>query len=412
MGSIVVTGQIARYPLGGVTWDWLNYLLGLKALGFKVHYFEDGSDWFYNPVKNTVMQTDYNLKYLKKVMSHFKFDWTYLSREREYNLSKEVNNKLFGNKDFKNIINSADAVINIAGSSNMQKLNEDFKIDNAKKIFVDGDPMLNQLKIVNKDRNLMESINAHDKFFTYAENIGNKDCEIPLSKSIDWKPTRFPVFLDSWNHKSNKIENKFTTVANWQSYKGFRYKGKTYSGCKSIEFVKLAKVPKLSKQKLELAIIADTKEKKNSLLKKTLKDKSWISNVNNLNKMKAGGWKIADARKISKDWNAYKNYINSSKGEFSVAKNMYVKAKTGWFSCRSTCYLAAGKPVVLQETGFSKFIPTGKGLFSFSNLQEAADAVKEINKDYEYHSKEARKIAEKYFDSDKVLGKMLKQCGI
>ncbi len=194
------------------------------------------------------------------------------------------------------------------------------------------------------------------------------------------------------------------------------YKGKKYSGAKNIEFLKFHDLPRISNTKLELAIIADTEEKtkifKSKNIEKKLKSRSFIANKEDLLKMKKGGWKIADALQVSKNWKTYKDYIIHSKGEWSVAKNIYVKAHTGWFSGRSACYLASGKPVILQDTGFSKIIPTGKGLFSFKNIAESVHALEEINAHYEYHSQEALKIAEKYFNSDIVLSDLIHACGL
>lgn len=141
MTKLIVTGQIARYPLGGVTWDFINYLLGFKALGLDVHYFEDGSDWFYNPLKNRIMKTNYNLKYLSKTMNYFglKNNWTYLMRKREFNLSQIITNEIFGDKNIEALFKSADLIINVCGSVNLKKLLKEFKMnDSSKKIFVDS----------------------------------------------------------------------------------------------------------------------------------------------------------------------------------------------------------------------------------------------------------------------------------
>ncbi len=146
MKKIIVIGQIAKYPLGGVTWDWLNYLLGFKKLGFDVHYFEDAPEWLYNPMENNVVKSDYNINYLKKVMGEFGFakKWTLLSRNRN-----DEKNTVHGNENIKEIFQNAEAIFNICGSSNMSLLIKDFSIPNhVKKIYIDGDPMVNQIKIL------------------------------------------------------------------------------------------------------------------------------------------------------------------------------------------------------------------------------------------------------------------------
>jgi len=408
MTTIIVTGQIAQHPYGGVTWDFMNYLLGLKALGYDVYYYEENAEWSYNSIKNSTTEfitsglqrlkkdkwtnnilksaakedTIYHVKYLEKVMRYFGLSdkWCYCVRN-----SNTQNNFCFGinNKEMQKLFSSADAIMNLCGACNLDLIE---KI-NGKKILIDEDPMSIQLKMLNKKEHDTFLKGGHDYFFTFGENIHRRDCKIPIDKGVAWKTTRFPVHLDAWKFKINKKANKFTTVSSWQSYKGFNYKSERYSGCKSVEFLKFSNLPSMLNKPFELAFSITGNTVSTAKIKKA---------KNSLNKMKANGWSILDSLHISKNWLSYKNYIYDSKAEFSVAKELYTKAKTGWFSCRSTCYLAAGRPAVLQETGFSKFIPTGKGLFSFSNMQEAIDAINEINKDYEFHCKEARKIAEKY----------------
>jgi hypothetical protein len=332
----------------------------------------------------------------------FSKKWCYCIRRPDFQ-----KNSYFGidGKNIQKMFSTADIIFNLCGACNLGLI----KNIEGKRIYLDADPMSTQLKILKRERNLLSNIKNHDYFFTYGENIENKDCRIPINKNIRWNTTRYPVYLDAWKFKINRKASKFTTVSNWQSYKGFIYNGKRYSGCKSVEFMRFASLPSFAHQSFELAVIADTYKKKNIVRNKILKDKTWVNNVKNLNRMKSGGWSITDAKSVSKNWRSYKQYICDSKAEFSVAKNMYVKAKTSWFSGRSACYLATGKPVVLQETGFSKFIQAGKGLFAFNTIQEAVHAVNEINNNYEYHCYEARKIAEKYFDSNKILSRLIEE---
>ena len=229
---------------------------------------------------------------------------------------------------------------------------------------------------------------AHDHFFTYAENIGEKKCILP-TLGIRWNKTRPPVFLECW--KPDGVGSKWTTIMSWKSHvQPIIYKEKKYGG-KEIEFNKVEKLPILYKSNFEIAL-GGIKPPKGH--------------------MKKLGWSIIDSVEQSKTLDVYRTYIQQSKGEFSVAKNVYVATHSGWFSCRSVCYLAASRPVVVQDTGFSEFIPTGEGLFSFNNIDQAISAIEEVEKNYKKHQKSAQDIAREYFDADKVIIKILKEVGI
>ncbi len=223
---IIVTGQIATFPFGGVAWDWLNYLLGFRALGYDVYYYEETSERVYNPMKDRVIKSTYNLEYLKNVMCEFGFSkkWCYcIRRTRRTDFQK---NSYFGidGKNIQKMFSTADIILNLCGACNLGLI----KNIAGKRIYLDTDPMSTQLKILKRERNLLSNIKNHDYFFTYGENIENKDCRIPVNKNTRWKTTRYAVFLDAWKFKINRKASKFTTVSNWQSYKGFIYKGKRY----------------------------------------------------------------------------------------------------------------------------------------------------------------------------------------
>jgi hypothetical protein len=238
---------------------------------------------------------------------------------------------------------------------------------------------------------LKQLIDAHNYHFTFGENINQPGCQIPAC-GINWIPTRQPVCLDYWKPFAfSSAIPSFTTLMNWTAGKVLQYNNEKW-GQKDIEFQKFLELPKRVPE-VSLSAVVNKTGNVNSRFPKTA--------------LENAGWKILDAEQNAGDWNDYQQFINQSYGEFSVAKHTYVKAFTGWFSCRSACYLAAGKPVITQDTGWSKNLPAGKGLFTFTNLDTALDAFKQVISDYQNHCRYARKTAEDYFDSNAVLYQLL-----
>jgi hypothetical protein len=230
---------------------------------------------------------------------------------------------------------------------------------------------------------------AHDHFFTYAERLGAPDCRIP-DMGLTWHPTRPPVVLDCW--QPEEPGETWTTVMTWKNFqRRIEYEGVTY-GTKELEFPPLEPLPaSLPGCRFELAVGGGDAPRDH-----------WRSL----------GWNVVDSHDVSRDADAYRRYVQHSRGEFSVAKNVYTATRSGWFSCRSTCYLAAGRPVVTQDTGFSQVLPTGRGLMAFSNLDEAAAAVAEVEAAPARHADAARDIARAHFDSNRVLGDLLETVGL
>jgi hypothetical protein len=227
---------------------------------------------------------------------------------------------------------------------------------------------------------------AHDHFFTYAERIGRPDCLLP-TLGISWHPTRPPVVLDRWN--STGIGRAWTTVMTWDNFRRkIDYQGVTY-GTKELEFSKVEVVPSLVSAPMELAIGGNGAPRE---------------------RWKQGGWSVVESETISRTANDYRDYIQNSRGEFSVAKNIYVATRSGWFSCRSVCYLAAGLPVIIQDTGFSEVIPCGRGLVGFVDRSQAVAAIQLVETDYADHATAAREVARNFFDSRLVLNGLLTLC--
>jgi hypothetical protein len=262
-----------------------------------------------------------------------------------------------------------------------------------RKVLIDTDPGLNHF--VNFPKwdakpgwEGTHGFRAHDHFFTYAEQIGRQGCRLPLL-DIDWRTTRPPVVTDCW--PIHPPGTKWTTVMTWDnSLKPISYGGRAY-GTKQEEFGKIEHLPEEVPAMLEVAAGG------------TLVPRDYLRTL---------GWSVIDSHDVSRTAEAYRSYIHGSRGEFSVAKNLYVATRSGWFSCRSVCYLAAGRPVVVQDTGFSEFIPTGEGLFAFESASDAAHAIATVERDYSQHSSAARNIALECFDSRIVLTDLLHRVGL
>ncbi len=388
---IIVGGYLGLLPAGGVTWDYVQYLLGFAELGHDVFYIEDtrlypifqkaGSDW--NDSSSCV-------GHLRAVMEFFGMPERWAYRD-------EASGKCFGLAEEKVevIARTADVFVNISCST---FLRDEYRRIPAR-VLIDTDPMFTQIQYISQqmftpgESKLRETIDAHNYLFTFGENIGAADCRIP-SCGLSWQTTRQSICLDYWKATSPNKNGALTTLMNWSANKNVVYDGEEW-GQKDVEFGKIIKLPKsVPETKLAVAV---------NQTGNTGRDAFPFDEV------KRNGWDVLNPNVCAENWINYQKFIENSLGEFSVAKETYVKGRTGWFSCRSACYLAAGRPVITQETGWSRFFPTGAGLFAFDNQQNAIEAIRQVTSEPEKHSRAARQIAEEYFDSRKVLGAMLEQ---
>jgi hypothetical protein len=278
--------------------------------------------------------------------------------------------------------------INVSGSA----LLRDAYMPAKRKVIIDSDPGYNHFVNYPKwDKNPgwqgTHGYRAHDHFFTYAEKIGQPDCVLP-TLGLAWQPTRPVVCLDQWHARSDV--RGYTTVMTWDNFrKPIEGGGVTY-GTKEREFTKVESLPSHVGAKLELAVGGASPP---------------------IERWRGLGWSVVDSHDVSRTAEEYRRYIEESRGEFSVAKNVYVATRSGWFSCRSICYLAAGRPVVVQDTGFSDVIPTGAGLFAFNTLEQAIAGIQAIEADYSGHCAAARQLAQTHFSPPVVLGDMLQRIG-
>ncbi len=380
---IIVTGLIAQYPLGGVTWDYLQYVVGLARLGHDVYYLEDTEQCPYNPVEGVVSgDCTYNVHFLGGVMSRFGLGhkWAYHFVDRSHSKAEWFG---LSGKERANAIESADLLINV--SCTLARPWDYRKIPRL--VYVDTDPVFTQVKLARGQVDFRKQVDAHNVYFSYGECLSETG---PATGHL-WRSLRKPILLSEW-YPSAPRRDVFTTVMNWTSYKPIEYNGQTY-GQKDVEFMRFLELPGMvAPTILELAVNPAGRTRRTPW--------SFLTHK---------GWHLVNPAEVCPDLDTYRHYIESSMAEWTVAKNGYVVGQAGWFSGRSACYLAAGRPVVVQDTGFAVVIPVGEGVLSFRTVEEAAVAIREVEGNYVRHAEAARTIAEEYFDSDKVLTRLVEE---
>jgi len=382
---IVVTGLLGQYAFGGVTWDYLQYLLGFRALGHDVWYLEDSGAWPYDPVRQTVGEDcTYNVNYLHGMMTEFGFGDRWIYRN-----GADGHFHGAGETAARDLIKNGDLLVNVSSAGWLK----DYDFGVKHQMFIDGDPMFCQVSLLDpKNADYAARVRAHDSHFTFGLNVGRPGCLAPET-GIRWKHTVQPIMLDQWPVAVNEPVDRFTTVMNWASYLPIEWQGKPY-GQKNLEFDRFKMLPQRTPQHLEMAM------------------GQGIGSKRPTEELRALGWTILEADKVLPDHQSYREFLRTSKAEWSVAKHGYVAGRTGWFSCRTACYLALGRPAVVQETGWSDFIPAGDGVLAFSTMEEAVEAIADINDHYAEHQAAARALAEQFFEAKKVCADLLAQAGL
>ena len=381
-GKIIVMGIYFWYPLAGVNYQILHYLLGLRALGYDVYYVEERCTPIFDPFTNEYTYDYANvLRHLVPVLERHGFGGRWCCRDGSGTLHG------MDETFVRQLYRDADAALNITGGHDIW----DEHLVIKRRIFVESDPFALEVGYVKGDAGDKDFVDRHNLFFTFGENYGQDDCLTPKT-GHNWMPTRQPVHMDLWRTEQPGGDT-YTTVTTWQNKREpVEWQGEYYHWTKDIEFRKYIDLPQRRRNcRFELA----TSDEPDVL--KLLAD---------------NGWHYRDAIEVSLDHLTYRDYIQSSRGEFTVARDQYARPRTGWFSDRSVAYLAAGRPVITGETGFSKFISSGRGLFAYRSMADILAAVDQIESDYAGHCRAARDIAEEYFCSKKVLASMMSRSGL
>lgn len=383
--KIILAGIIGRYPVGGVAWCGLMYLLGLRALGHDVYYLEDTGECNYDPERNEpALEPDFALRYLADTLAPFGFGdrWRYIDyRDRAYGMS---------DARWRAVCAAADLFLVVSGGC-WRWRDEYTRIP--RKVFIDTDPAFTQLALDaaarhddERSRWYVDFFRAYDRLFTFGAHIGTERCAAPTA-GFDWLPTVQPIDVDLWRPPAGPLPPRavWTTVMTWK-IKSFTDIG----GNKDREFMPVLELARRCRARggpeLELAVNGP------------------------LALLREHGWRCVDAYAVSADPWRYHAYIRASRGEFSVAKHTYVKSGCGWFSDRTACYLAAGRPAVVQDTGFSATLPCGRGLLAWRDADEALAALERVEADYAAHQRAARELAVAYFAAPGVLTALLDRC--
>jgi GT2 family glycosyltransferase len=385
--KIVVLGMMTKMPVAGVVWQTVHYLLGLERLGFETYYVEAHAR-----TPSMLMSDDTTdgseaaAGYISAVMRRFGLRadrWAYQA------LHSDGRTHGISNTRLSQLYRDASLIINLHGGTEPRHEHA----ATGRLIYVETDPVTLQIELAEGRQSSTEFLEPHVAFFTFGENLGRPGCALPVSERFPFLPTRQPVVLDQWRDRASSRREVFTTIGNWrQAWRDVAYAGETYRWSKHHEFMKFLDLPGRTGIDFELAL-ASLEPSDRELLERH-------------------GWKVVDALPRSRDVDTYRDYICSSRGEFTVAKDQNVRFRSGWFSDRSATYLAAGRPVVTQDTGFGDILPTGRGLFAFSTAEDAVQAFAEIERDPGGHERAASEIANAWFSHETVLGELLRAVGL
>jgi hypothetical protein len=377
---VLVSGMIAGDPYqGGATWAVLQYLLGFRRLGCDVHFVE--------PVRATSLQppgsslgSSTNAAYFREVVGQF-------GLQGAATLLLDGTRETVGTtyERLRDITRRADLLINISG----MLTDGDLLTSVPTRVYLDLDPAFVQMWHAVEAIDMRFS--GHTHFATVGSRIGLPECAVPTC-GLQWIHTLPPVVLDEWPRADGIEREAFTSVANWRGYGSIDRDGVLY-GQKAHSLRRFFDVPEVIGERLELALAIHPHEKPD------------------LEALARHGWGLVDPRAVAGTPSRYRAFIQGSRAEFGIAKSGYVVSRCGWFSDRSACYLASGRPVVAQETGFSEVLPTGDGLFAFESSDDVRAATRAVRGNYAHHAAAARQIAEAYLDSDRVLARLLDEVG-
>jgi hypothetical protein len=385
--KLVVLGMMGRVPFAGQTWLYLNWLRGFAALGHEVYYVEDDNVWPYDPIANTLTDDcGFAVGHIARSMEAIGLAgrWAYRLSDREdacWGMSESSLGELY---------RSCDALINVVGAI---ALREGAQMAAPVRVYVETDPVVAELRLAGGDSGTAEVLGRHNVLASYGENYGAPDCGVPLN-GRQYVFTRQPVDIELWPMTFTPEARRFTTIGNYrQEGDDVEFDGEVYSWSKHHEWERFIGLPAKTRQQFELALMHCEGDDRARLL--------------------AAGWRLVSPAEMSLDpFGAYRRYIAHSRGEFTVAKDQNVRLRSGWFSERAACYLASGKPVVTQDTGFSNVLPTGEGLFAVEDVEQAAAAIEEINSDYRRHCEAARAIAVEHFEARAVAARLLSSAGL
>ena len=368
---IVLAGIIARYPFGGVTWCSLMYLLGLRSLGHEVCYIEGTGECIYDPDANAIsIDPSYGTRYIHDALDRFGLGkrWCFVNFDGTYHgMSREA---------LRAFCQDADLYINLSGGSWFWR--DEYR-SIPKRVFIDSDPVFTQLAIAKAVPWYVEFFRGFTHLYTFGANIGTPVSDVPTGE-FTWHKTWQPIITELWCSHTPPAHDRFTTVMTWQT-DSFT----DVDGNKDKEFVRFIDLPARTNASFEIAVNGP------------------------LDLLRHHGWCPVAGMEVSRTLDDYRTFIQRSRAEIGVAKHAYVAHRSGWFSDRTECYLAAGRPAVVQDTGWTAHLPSGDGVIPFETIDDAIAGIDRIERDYDRHARRARDLAHECFDATRVLPPVLER---
>jgi hypothetical protein len=381
MANIVFATYFVRYPLGGILSNALQYMLGMQRLGHDLYVVEKAGypDSCFDPARNQMSDDcEYGVRVAGELLARFGLadKWCYVDAHDEYHgMARERVARAF---------RDADVFIDYGSHGTWNAEAADVPC----RVVIDGEPGYRQI-LMEQAVDAGASVPEYDHYFTNGLNIGTGASSAPTA-GLDWGHLFHPVDVRLFQSAPPPAGAPLTTVMNWQSHDPLRYDGLAL-GQKDVEFERFSHLPELVSTPLEIAIAG--KDAPRAELERM-------------------GWRVRNGHDVTISYDSFVDYIASSLGEFAVCKQVFVALRTGWFSDRSAAYLASGRPVVLQETGFSAHLPVGADLFAVTTADEAAAAIEELSGDFARHSRCAREIAAEFLDAPVVMRRLLEAIGL
>lgn len=377
--TVVVGGMIGAVPgQGGATWAVLQYLLGLTRLGHTVYFVETLDRGAIRPAGAPLRGSE-NAHYLGKVMGELGLGETWAMTPRGTRKTAGLPHNTLAD-----VGKRASVLLDISGTLAEEELFSTVPI----RVYLDVDPAFTQLWDA---QGIDMRLEGHTHYVTVGQSIGSAECLVPTG-GRHWTTSWPPVVLDHWPVSSMTTYDAFTTVANWRAYGSIDHEGVHY-GQKVHSLRRFMSLPTQTQERFALALGIGAEE------------------ASDLAALRENRWQLIDPEQVADTPAAYRGFVRESKAEFGIAKDGYVRSRSGWFSDRSVCYLAAGRPVLAQDTGFSKHLPTGAGLLAFETTEDVLEGVEAISSRYDQHAAAARSLAEEIFDSDRVLSRLLDEVG-
>lgn len=378
--TVLVSGMVAAVPRqGGAAWAVLQYVLGLRRLGHEVWLVEQMDVEGLEP-EGTGLIDSANAAFFRDVTAAFGLEERsalVLTGSREtvgppYDRIREVAER-------------ADLLLDISGLLTDEDLRDPVPV----RVYLDLDPAFTQLWHATQGIDMR--FTGHTHFATVGQAIGQPECPVPTC-GLDWIPTLPPVVLDEWPAANGLRRRGLTTVGNWRGYGSIEHGGVFY-GQKAHSLRQFVHLPLRSGEAFMPALAIHQAE------------------AADLEALASNGWQVLDPLDVANTPERYRRFVRGSWAEFGIAKSGYVASACGWFSDRSACYLASGRPVLAQDTGFPRFLPAGEGLLAFRTPEDVLVGLEELRRDYSRHCRAARAVAEEFLDSDRVLTRLLDLVG-